>query len=381
MSQSAGGFITYAPVLDPGMGLSGLRLAVHARNPMVGLATIQGLARAWPSESVDVMVDAEDASPGPAFSAVHLPANGLLHLGGDPSPHRDWMESANGHCPAIALAPEFQAVWPSAQIVMPAHRLAAGSPGDSGTSCKGWVTGADSPADFERASRAGAAHISGWPFLAREATAGRKRGVPPSAASVIKLIDLVNRDADIADIGAILKRDVVLGYKLVALVNSAAHGLPVEIHSYQHAITMLGLTRLKRWLSLLLVTCGGGNQPTVLLRTALIRAAFFEEIGRQLGYVDDADDLFLCGAFSLLDVILGMDFAEILDEVSLPERIADALLNEGEPFGPLLRLMRAIEGSDAAAVEAVAGPLMLPPARCNAALLLALRAGLRVDLG
>lgn len=376
MSSSPGGFLTYAPVLDPHMGLTGLHFAVHAKNPMVGVAAIQGLARAWPSESVAVMVDAEDASPGPAYAAVHLPNNGVLHLGADPSAHREWMTGANGHCPAIALAPEFQSVWPAAQIVVPAGKL-----GRHALPGKSWVTGADSLAAFQQAANAGASHIAGWPFLARESTNGAKRGVPPSAVNVIKLIDLVNRDADVAEIGAILKRDVVLGYKLVALVNSAAHGLPVEIHSYQHAITMLGMARLKRWLSLLLVTVGGGSQPTVLLRTALIRAAFFEEIGRQLGYVDDADDLFLCGAFSLLDVILGMDFADILEEVTLPERIADALLNEGEPFGPLLRLVRAIEGGDAAAVEAVAGPLMLQPAKCNAALLLALRAGLRVDLG
>lgn len=376
MSSTPGGFLTYAPVLDPKMGLCGLHFAVHARNPMVGVAAIQGLARAWPSESVTVMVDAEDAAPGPAYASVQLPRNGLLHLGPDPSAHRDWMLGANGHCPAIALAPEFLSAWPSAQIVVPADRL-----GSLVAGSKPWVTGAHTPAAFQQAAKAGATHISGWPFLAREAPSAARRGVPPSAVNVIKLIDLVNRDADVAEIGAILKRDVVLGYKLVALVNSAAHGLPVEIHSYQHAITMLGMAKLKRWLSLLLVTCGGDNRPTVLLRTALIRAAFFEEIGRQLGYVDDADDLFLCGAFSLLDVILGMEFTDILEEVMLPERIADALLNEGEPFGPLLRLVRAIEGGDAAAVEAVAEPLMLQPARCNAALLLALRAGLRVDLG
>lgn len=376
MSSTPGGFLTYAPVLDPRQGLCGLHFAVHARNSMVGVAAIQGLARAWPSESVAIMVDAEDAVPGPAYAAVQLPRNGMLHLGPDPRPHREWMLGANGHCPAIALAPEFLSEWPSAQIVVPADRMATLAAGS-----KPWVTGANVPAEFEQASRSGATHISGWPFLAREAPSPARRGVPPSAVNVIKLIELVNRDADVAEIGAILKRDVVLGYKLVALVNSAAHGLPVEIHSYQHAITMLGMAKLKRWLSLLLVTCGGENRPTVLLRTALIRAAFFEEIGRQLGYVDDADDLFLCGAFSLLDVILGMDFADILEEVMLPERIADALLNEGEPFGPLLRLVRAIEAGDAAAVEAVAEPLMLQPARCNAALLLALRAGLRVDLG
>jgi HDOD domain len=379
MSSSPGGFLSYSPILDRESRLTGLHIAAHARNGMVGLASLQGLTRAWPSESLSIMVDVEDAAPGPAYAALQLPGNGMLHLGQGAADHGEWLKTANGHCPQLCLPPgcDLLAGAGKPRIVMPLSALTGKVPAATAL-----ITGVDSPAALQAALAAGAQQVVGWSFMTPPApSSGKRQAVPASAANVVKLLDLINRDADVGEIGAILKRDVVLAYKLVALVNSAAHGLPVEVHSYQHAVTMLGMQRLKRWLSILLATCGGGNRPVVLLRTALIRAAFFEEIGRQLGYTDDADDLFLCGAFSLLDVILGMPFDDILEQVALPERIVDALINQGEPFGPILRLAEAVEQGNAEALDAAAGQLMLPPARVNAALLFALRAGLRVDLG
>lgn len=379
MSMSPGGFLSYEPILDRESRLTGLAIAAHARNGMVGLAALQGLTRAWPSESLSIMVDVEDAMPGPNYAALHLPSNGMLHLGPGICQHADWLKAANGHCPQLCLPPGSDVLAGNGKprIVVNLSELQGKMP-----AANALVLGVDSPRAFSQAFAAGAQQMVGWSFIdPPEVSSGQRQAVPASAANVVKLLDLINRDADVSEIGVILKRDVVLAYKLVALVNSAAHGLPVEIHSYQHAVTMLGMQRLKRWLSILLATCGGENRPVVLLRTALIRAAFFEEIGRQLGYTDDADDLFLCGAFSLLDVILGVPFDDILAQVALPERIADALCNRGEPFGPILQLAEAVEQGDAEALEAAAGHLMLQPAKVNAALLFALRAGLRVDLG
>ena len=90
-------------------------------------------------------------------------------------------------------------------------------------------------------------------------------------------------------------------------------------------------------------------------------------------------EMFICGVFSLLDRLLQQPFAELLPNVPVPERVAQALRGEGGPYQPYLELVRAIEQESIYDMRERAEALMLGPATVNRAVLVALRAARQLD--
>jgi c-di-GMP-related signal transduction protein len=113
-----------------------------------------------------------------------------------------------------------------------------------------------------------------------------------------------------------------MSYKLLRYINSAGFGLSCEIQSFRHAVNMLGYDKLNRWLSLLLATASKDPMAPALMYTALLRGRLMELLSA--GLVDKAeyDNLFITGAFSLLDVLLGVGMEQALDAMRLPDRSA-----------------------------------------------------------
>jgi EAL and modified HD-GYP domain-containing signal transduction protein len=109
------------------------------------------------------------------------------------------------------------------------------------------------------------------------------------------------------------------------------------------------------------------------LQVAFIRAAFLHALGGTLDLETQKEDLFLCGAFSLLDRILGISLTELLGRVSISEAITDALVGEEGPIAPLLTLMKAVEARDARFLSAQCELLAVSPDEVNRALLYAIR--------
>ena len=72
---------------------------------------------------------------------------------------------------------------------------------------------------------------------------------------------------------AVLKRDPALSFKLLRYINSAGFGLSCEVQSIRHAVSILGMQPLYRWLSLLLVTAGTGPTAPPAFKEADGRAA------------------------------------------------------------------------------------------------------------
>ncbi|MFN8985133.1 MAG: EAL and HDOD domain-containing protein [Burkholderiales bacterium] len=234
------------------------------------------------------------------------------------------------------------------------------------------VLDVNEPIDQARASNAGAVATGGWSCLNwKRRPADKKVGL---LSNLLKLLQLIERDADTIDLEAILKRDAVLSYKLLSMANSAAYGLTVEVASLRHALSILGRQEIRRWLSLLLVQAGGSDTPQVLLQVAFIRAAFLEALGNTIDLGTQNEDLFLCGAFSLLDKILGISVTELLGRVSVSEAITEALVGDEGPIAPLLKLIKSVEARDALLLGAHCELLAVSPDEVNQALLQAIKA-------
>jgi EAL and modified HD-GYP domain-containing signal transduction protein len=108
------------------------------------------------------------------------------------------------------------------------------------------------------------------------------------------------------------------------------------------------------------------------MQAAIARGRFMELTAA--GYVDksELDNLFITGAFSLLDILLGVLMETALADMHLPDTINDALISGSGPYAPFLALAQASEQADYTRYAAQVAELQLDPATVNHAQLEAL---------
>ena len=199
-----------------------------------------------------------------------------------------------------------------------------------------------------------------------------ERVINPVHTTVLQLMDKVRQGADVKDMEALFKKDVALTFKLMRYINSAGFGLSCEVQSIRHAVSILGLQPLYRWLTLLLATAGSAPTSSVLSRTAITRGRLCELLGKSELPRGDQDNLFIVGVFSLLPAMLEMTMEQVLDRVVISDNIADALMDRSGIYGPFLALTEAVESGDAASLEDITLSLMLSPDQVSEAHLQAL---------
>ncbi len=196
--------------------------------------------------------------------------------------------------------------------------------------------------------------------------------INPAAALVLDILNKVRNNVDIAEIEKGFKRDVALSFKLLRYINSVGFGLSCEIQSIRHALSILGYQQLYRWLTLLIVTTNENSTPPALMKTAITRGRLTELLGQDMVDRSERDNLFIVGIFSLLDAMLEMPMDQVLEKLTLPENIADALLKRDGIYGPFLALAEACESADIARINQLATALTIEPATVNEAHLKAL---------
>jgi EAL and modified HD-GYP domain-containing signal transduction protein len=162
-------------------------------------------------------------------------------------------------------------------------------------------------------------------------------------------------NTEIPDLEARFKTDATLSYKLLRFINSAAMGMRQPIQSIGHALVILGYDQLYRWLTLLLFVSGHTDpRSQTLLKNALVRARFTENLGQSRFKADQRGGLFIVGILSLLDALLNQPMEQALADLNLPNDVTDALLKREGPYAPYLDLAIACENYDQDSIERLA---------------------------
>ncbi|WEN14635.1 HDOD domain-containing protein [Rhodanobacter sp. AS-Z3] len=137
------------------------------------------------------------------------------------------------------------------------------------------------------------------------------------------------------ELGAIIRDDAVLSYKLLSCVNSAYFGLPRQLKSVEQAAIFFGVTRMRNWIETMSL-CGLDDQPPELLRAAMIRAHMCEKLAT--GMPDGGPQTaFTVGLFSLLDTLMCAPMEFLLSHLTLAPEVSGALMDRSGPFGALLK--------------------------------------------
>jgi c-di-GMP-related signal transduction protein len=194
----------------------------------------------------------------------------------------------------------------------------------------------------------------------------------PAQGSIIQLINLVRQQASTDEIEEVLKKDAGLAFNLMRLINSAGFGLNREITSFRQAVMLMGLKKLFRWAALLLTASRTSGAPSSVGQTAVVRGRLMELLALETLPPDEADQAFVVGIFSLLDVMLSIPMESAIGLLNVPEASAAALLRREGFLGDLLNLAEACESSDDAVFDRAAGTLHLSSQQINLAHLQAL---------
>lgn len=152
---------------------------------------------------------------------------------------------------------------------------------------------------------------------------------------------LLKPDVILSELSRIISMDPGLGYRLLKLVNSGFYTFSTNITSIHHAISLLGINQLKRWMSLFLIT-GAEDKPNELSNTAMIRAKAAEAYSKELKFTN-SDSYFLAGLFSVLDAMLDTPMKEIVNGLQLSADIETALVDRKGNIGKMLLGIQAME--------------------------------------
>jgi c-di-GMP-related signal transduction protein len=144
--------------------------------------------------------------------------------------------------------------------------------------------------DFDRAFEYGYSYFQGYFFSKPVIISGKD--ISPSKLIYIELIRKISEtEPDFAKISQVIEKDVSLTYELLKLVNSAAfsHG---KIKSINHAISIIGINEIKKWVYLIALKNLKDNKPSEIINLALIRAEFCEIAAEKIDMKDRAAELF-----------------------------------------------------------------------------------------
>ena len=114
-------------------------------------------------------------------------------------------------------------------------------------------------------------------------------------------------------------------YRLLRFINSAYFALPRRVSSIHDAVVMLGARNVRSWV-MLVALATLPDQPSELVRTALVRARMCELVGKATG-AHDAASYFTVGLFSVVDALMGMRMEDVLEELPLAPELTEALLH------------------------------------------------------
>ncbi len=197
--------------------------------------------------------------------------------------------------------------------------------------------------EFEQGKKFGYKYFQGYFFT--KPIIISTRDVPAYKVTYLRLLKEVrNENLDFDRIEEILKTDASLPYKLLKYINSAYFALKNEIRSLKQALVLLGIEGIRKWLTVVLLGNLSEDKPEEVAALSLLRARFCELLGDRIGIgKDQLGEAFLVGLFSMIDVMVGRPKDEILEDITLPQDVKDALLGRPNIFKDILSLVIAWE--------------------------------------
>jgi c-di-GMP-related signal transduction protein len=197
--------------------------------------------------------------------------------------------------------------------------------------------------DFQRAREQGFIYFQGYFFRRPEMM--NTRDLPANRLHYLKMLNEVSRpELDVIELEKVIKVEASVCYRLLRYLNSSMFGLKSEIHSVRHALSLLGEREVRRWVRLVAAVGAGQEKSSDLMLAALVRGRFGELVAPRIPHGDS--DLFLLGLLSLMDAMLEVPMADVLEKIPLDQETKAVLLGQPSLLRPVYQLMLAHESGE-----------------------------------
>ncbi len=165
-------------------------------------------------------------------------------------------------------------------------------------------------------------------------------------------------DVDVDELVGPVAQDAGLSLRLLRATNAASFGLNRTVSSIRDAVVALGLTRLRQWVTLMLVADLTEADPEQL-GDLLIRARCCQLLAESAGL--PGEPAYIGGLLSAVADLFGEPTGRVLSGVPLDATLSDALMTGGGPLGEVLTAVRAytMPGVEPAPPATVADPAAL----------------------
>ena len=198
-------------------------------------------------------------------------------------------------------------------------------------------------AEFVRARDLGFVYFQGYFFRRPEMM--NTRDMPANRLNYLRMLQEVSRpELALGELEKLVKAEASVCYRLMRYLNSAMFGFHSEIHSVRHALSILGERDVRRWVRLVAAVGAGQEKTSDLVLSALVRGRFGELLAPRVKHGES--DVFLLGLLSLIDVMMEMPMAEVLDKIPLDHATKAVLLGQPSQLRPVYQLMLAHESGE-----------------------------------
>lgn len=203
----------------------------------------------------------------------------------------------------------------------------------------------ETKSDFDQALKLGFCYFQGWFFCRPEVVSTRT--LKGSRLTYLRLIQAISqRELDLNEIEQIIRSDVSISHRFIKFVGSASFGFRAPISDVRRALVLLGERQVRRWVSLVALGALSDDKPQELLINSAVRARFCDELASEAHLPDRRADLFLVGAFSLLDTMLDTRMGDVLAQLPLEDELKGALEGQPNTLRPVLEYVEAYERAD-----------------------------------
>jgi hypothetical protein len=251
------------------------------------------------------------------------------------------------------------------------HDATGGSP-QSGTSpiVRGSMyEGLASQALVEHAlDRQGVWAVAGWP--AEEILHGyRFRQIQPSLKVLRSLAKAIEADESLDALEHHMGEEPLLTYRFLRYANSAHLGARSEVCSVRQGLMVMGYTKLRAWLMEQVPHASSDPNLDPIRFAMVLRARIMERLADAGAEDELRREVFLCGIFSQLDLLVGEPLGSAMHRLPLPARIASAVVGQTGPYAPWLAVAAALESSNTRTIHDVCSAHKVPADEVNRVLL------------
>jgi c-di-GMP-related signal transduction protein len=227
-----------------------------------------------------------------------------------------------------------------------------------GRRCRLLAEKIETQAEFVRARDQGFVYFQGYFFRRPEMM--NTRDLPANRLNYLRMLQEVSApELNLTKLEKLIKAEASVCYRLLRYLNSPIFGFKSEIHSAQHALSILGEKDVRRWVRLVAAVGAGQDKPSDLVLSALVRGRFGDLLAPRVPH--GKSDLFLMGLLSLIDAMLEMPMAEVLERIPLDQATKAVLLGHPSVLRPVFQLMLAHESGEWDAAAELSRSLHLDP--------------------